>query len=264
MIVLCLLGERFQRRGHGHPHIGLGHMQFQTQVGQSLEIGPKILCRRELADGHVHLQTHTVHRHATTPQIAQEFVNRVRLPAESLPVEIVVEQDGGRIDFVRLAEGELDVVRTDHPLPDTLPPRAIVFECLVDDVPELHPSLVAGDHRRNVLPQDGEQCLTRPLSGLKPCRELLVPDQRVAMHPLGVRLGELHQRIAVTPMKAILSRTQRPHLHDVGRCEHRKLASRNLAIARFIAKRRGIDRDPELHIPPLRPQPQRQIVPDRR
>jgi hypothetical protein len=113
----------------------------------------------------------------------------------------------------------IGVVVTDPALPDVLPPRRVVVDPFVDDVPlgDHARKLLAevSDHGVDVVAQERDRLLARRRELLQPGRHLRVPDQHVAAHRHPVALGERRDPVGVGEVVAAGLGVQRPPVRVV-------------------------------------------------
>src|ERR1700736_1197372 len=97
---------------------------------------------------------------------------------------IVVCELGLRVGLMCVFERFGDIYLADDLQPQRLPQTAILVQCFVDDVPTLNPSLIAPNHRLNVVMQASQERL--PIHEIpvgvaeNPGGSLVVPDESMS------------------------------------------------------------------------------------
>jgi hypothetical protein len=194
----------------------------------------------------VRLQTDAVNRHVPRYQVRQHRVHGVRFGVHAFRAVIVVVQQRIRVGFMREAERHFNVIFTDHAQPRRIAVAAVVVNRLVDHIPQRNASLIAPDHRVNVIAQDANRFFTGEASTCEPTWHTVVPQQRVSVNRHIVRFRECHQSIQTVEHERSALRLQNAHLGFVLRRQHVEFPRQRFAM-HGIVEMRCVDRRADPH-----------------
>jgi hypothetical protein len=201
-------------RQHAHLDVHLAHRDAEPEVRQAPDVRADVPGARRRVGAEVHLQADAVDRHVLRDEAADQLEHAVGLVAQPFRAVVVVEEECAGVGRVRDPERLGDV-------PGAQPARehrvaqqsARVRHRLVHDVPGGDAAAIAAHHRPDVLDHRGPQPVRRQRR--HPRRELLVPDERVALDAHGVRLGEGDDVVRGREVEPVGLRVDRAPLHRV-------------------------------------------------
>lgn len=222
-------------------NVKLGDSDLDTGTSESVE---RALDAASTASTKMCLGANTIDRHTGSLPFLN-IADHTGNFAVVRVIEIVVidVQLGIGIGLTCLIESNADKVLAKNPGEDRAAQGAILVEDFIDDIPSIDAAPPLGTRPGYVVLDDAGQG-ARASDVLNPCRELGVPQERMASHQCTVALCKVDDLIGVVEGEAILGALDSIPLHRVLASELVELSlgdSRQPRIVKVVVVNRGTE-----------------------